>query len=121
MYSIARVMRANSRLSRNPSATESGIDLTFISMAGILRADTAGGDPILAPRHRAAGIGRKPFQQHGGKFRQAATPGIRDVEDGQLAAWNHPERAAIVVGDAQRFVAVDIEPGDLHARFRIDA
>ena len=34
---------------------------------------------------------------------------------------NHPERAAIVVGDAQRLDAVDAEARDLHAGFRVDA
>src|SRR4051812_48183485 len=117
MYSIARVMRANSRLSRKGVAIKSAIGLAFISMAVILRVPDASGDPILALALPRRGIARKAFQQHGRKLRQTAASGIRDVEDGDFTARNHPVRAAIVVGDSQGFITTETGPRNLHARF----
>ena len=74
----------------------------------------------LRPYRAAEGRG-EAFQQQFGELRKAATTPVGDVQDGQASTWDHPERTAIVVGYAQRLLAIDAEPCHLHSRFGIDA
>src|SRR4051812_19901060 len=100
MNSIARVMRANSRLSTKPSVEV----LPFISMARILRMRTKSRDPLLAQRAEQ-GIEQCVAQIHAA---------IRQRHDGQLRGGHDPEGSAMLGAqvpdfDVPAFEALDLQ------------
>src|SRR6186713_3697491 len=101
MNAIARVMRANSRLSTKLSVNE----LTFMSMARILRTGARGRDPLLAQR-REQGFEPRVAQAH---------VAIRQRHHRELRGRHDPDAAAALAAQVPDFELRASQALDLQA------
>src|SRR5688572_15963929 len=99
MNSMARVMRANSRLSTKASV----MGVTFISMAA-----ACAPVPAAATRYlRTCESARRQGPHHQGRQFVLGLPVTGDVEHHELPRGDHPEGAAVVIGHRNRLFAFD--------------